>query len=104
MEGKAVRRRCGLLQQELLQKGKLILVANDDGEGHGRRYGLKIKGGGAEASFADGVGHGSIEKLVGRFDDLNILRLAVFIDVEGEDNFCVEGKSISLGGGESDVG
>ena len=78
------------------------LALHHDGEGHVGGNGLFVERGGTEAELADRGGYRRVHIRVERLDDLDILRLAVLVDIELEDKFRIVGKV--CGGGEIDVG
>ena len=86
------------------RKTKRNLVLHDDVQGHVRGDGLVVERGGTEARLADRGGHRLVEKVVRRLHDLDVLRLAVFVDIELEHNFRIVEQGICCGGGELNPG
>src|ERR1700677_3503346 len=85
--GSTARRQRGRLELGRLQKTGSGLLLHDDGQGQVGGNGLVIQGCGAEAGLADCRRHRLVEGVVGRLDDLDILRLSAGVDIQLENDF-----------------
>jgi hypothetical protein len=110
MEGRTARRLCGRLGglkrglQNLVLGLVQNLVLNNHSQGHIGGNGLIVESCRTEPELTNCGSYRGVEVSAGRLDDLNILGLAVLVDVELEDNFRIVGKISGGGGGEIDVG